>query len=342
MKKAFTLLELLVVLVIMGILATIATEVLLKVYKNYAITKVVNKLSFQTDLVLNIIGAKLENRVENSVIATECNATDNGCIEGNVTGFISISDLNESNAYKYPVVEWLSKDIYSKRGEWNSTIKRIIPGWAGFVDLKNTKINNPNGGDYNISIPYSDMNITADIDTAYFQSWGLSLNPDNSTDVFQKEYTTLIFSGPDGRGDFIDINESYGWYNTPAKNVYKITYINPDEIRVTEINHSNQATVYEGFFIVNGAKAIVPVYNPSTNDYNLTLFQNYFPWKGQKYFDIDGSHTDANSTLLATHVVQFKFKTQNGLLRLYLCIQNPSIDVGQNKKLTVCKERIVF
>ena len=332
MKKAFTLFELIVVMVIMGILATIATEILLKVYKNYELTKATNALLYKTDLVLNSLAAKLSNRIDNSVIATECNATNNDCEKGNIKGFISLNDLNESDAYKYPVIEWLAKDIYSKRGEWNSTLKRIIPGWAGFVDLKKTQINNINGGDYNISIPYSDMNITADIISAYFNSWGIKVN--NENDLFNKEYATLIFSGPDGKGDFIDIYHSYGWYNTPAENVYKIIPITKNFIRVKEINQSDQATVYEGFFICKGAMAIVPVYNSKTNDFNLTLKQNYFPWKDQNY-------TDANSSILATHVTQFKFREENGLLRLYLCIQNPNIKIN-NSYLTVCKERIVF
>ena len=337
MKRAFTLFELVVVLVIMGILATIATEVLIKVYKNYSISKAANNLLYKTDLILNTIAAKLENRVANSVIATECNATNNGCRDGNVTSFISITDLTPANANRYPVIEWISKDIYSKRGEWNDTLKRVTPGWAEFVDLIETKINNSNGGDYNITIPYSDMNITADILSAYFESWNLPLNTANKYDVFDKKYGVLIFSGSDGRGDFIDINESYGWYDTAAKNIYKITVIDNTHIRVKELNQSNKATVYEGFFICNGARAIVPVYNKSTNDYNLTLKLNYFPWNHQKYFD-----NNVSEVLLAKHVVQFKFKEQNGVLRLYLCIQDPKIKVKENENLTVCKERIVF
>jgi prepilin-type N-terminal cleavage/methylation domain-containing protein len=79
MKKSFTLIEILVVLVIVGILATITTEILYKVYENYYISRTLNKLSFKTDAVLNNIAAKLTQRVPNSVIAVECNATNGGC-----------------------------------------------------------------------------------------------------------------------------------------------------------------------------------------------------------------------------------------------------------------------
>ena len=335
MKRSFTLIELIVTLVIMGILATIATEILLKVYKNYTITKSVNRLSFQTDLILNILGSKLENRIANSVIATKCNATNNDCINGNVSGFVSIDDLNGTNAHLYPVIEWLSKDIYSKRGEWNSTLKRVVPGWAGFVDLKKTYTYS-DGDDYNIDIPYSHISMIQKIDGNFTKSWDIS----GYNNVFENNLSVLIFSGPDGRGDFNDINHSYGWYkklypNNKAQKVFAIIDRNSTTIRIKAIDESNETTVYEGFFISNGAEAVVPSYNSSTNDYNLTFFQNYFPWKNQIY-------TDGNSSLLATHVVKFKFKNQNGLLRLYLCIQDPNIEVSQDKKLTVCKERIVF
>ena len=339
MKKSFTLIELIVVMIIMGILATIAVEILLKVSKNYVITKSQNRLAFEEDLIINKIAAKMENRIPNSVIATECNVTNNDCIKGNVKDFISIEELTEENAYKYPVVEWLEKDIYSKRGEWNGSVKRVLPGWGGFVDLKKTKKNA--NDDYNITIPYSKMSVIEEIDGNWSEEWGI----EGYNNVFENNLSVLIFSGSDGRGAFNDINHSYGWYetldsNNKAQKVFGIVKIIEDdrsntEIRVKTIDDTNDTTVYEGFFIVKGAQAIVPSYNSDTDDYNLTFFQNYYPWKKEDY-------TDANSSLLATHVVQFKFRQQNGMMRIYLCIQDPEVDVGDNEKLTVCKEKVVF
>jgi len=339
MKKAFTLIELIVVLVIMGILATIATEILLKVYQNYAITKATNALVYKTDLIINEIASKLQTRIPNSVIATECNATTNGCRDGNITDFISIEKLTQNNASKYPVIEWISKDIYSRRGEWNSTLKEVIPGWSGFVDLKKTQINSDNG-DYNITIPYSKMSVIQDIEGNFTKSWGI----DGYENVFENNLSVLIFSGADGRGAFNDINHSYGWYetldpNNTAQKVFAIKQIikddlNNTEIRIKDINESNETTVYEGFFISNGAEAIVPVYDSNYSDYNLTFYQNYYPWKDQNF-------TEGNVSVLATHVTQFKFKEQNGLMRIYLCIQDPNVKTD-NGNLTICKEKVVF
>ena len=339
MKKAFTLIELIVVLIIMGILATIAVEILLKVSKNYVISKAQNRLVFEEDLVINKIAAKLENRIPNSVIATECNVTNNDCKNGNVKGFISLQNLTENNAYKYPVIEWLAKDIYSRRGEWNSSFKRVLPGWAGFVDLKKTEKNA--NDDYNITIPYSKMSVIEEIDGNRTKTWGI----DGYNNVFENNLSVLIFSGPDGRGAFNDINHSYGWYetlypNNKAQKVFGIVKTIQDDrshtkIRIKTIDDTNDTTVYEGFFIVKGADAIVPVYNKNTQDYNLTFIQNYYPWKDENY-------TDGNRSLLAAHVVQFKFRQEGGMMGIYLCIQDPKVDVGNNQKLTICKEKVVF
>ncbi len=335
MKKSFTLIELIVVLIIMGILATIATEILLKVYQDYTITRARNALVYKTDLIINEITSKLQNRIPNSVIATECNVTNNDCINGNVLGFISVQNLTKNNANKYPIIEWLSKDIYSKRGEWDSQLKRVIPGWSGFVDLKRTQINKGDNN-YTIIIPDSNMSIVQEIDGNWTESWGIS----GYQNVFANNLSVLIFSGADGRGAFSDINHSYGWYETlyptnKAQKIFKIYKNSDDNITVTAIDDSNNTTVYEGFYIVNTAMAIVPIYDKNNSDYNLTFVQNYYPWKDQNF-------TDGNKSLLATHVTEFKFKEQNSLLRIYLCIQDPDVKINDNSYLTICKEKVVF
>ena len=342
MRRSFSLIELIIVLVLMGIIASISIEILLKVYKGYAITKASNKLIYKTDLVLNEIAAKLQSRVKSSVIADECNASNNDCKNGNIKNFISISNINPSNASKYPVIEWLNIAYYSKRGEWNDTLKKLIPGWSSFVDLRITENNdNSKTGDYNITIPYSNLNTIQDIEGSYFQSWGVA----GYNNVFENNLTVLMFSGPSGRGDFNDINHSFGWWekkypNNKAQKIFAITDIidgslENTKIRIKSIDDDNDSNVYEEFFILNGASALVPIYNESSNDYNITYINNYFPWKGEDY-------RDGNKTILATHVIEFKFKEESGLMSVYICIQDPSVKIDENENLTICKEKVIF
>ena len=334
MKKAFTLVELMIVIVILGILGTISVEILQNTFKSYIKTKELNKLAMKTDLTLNIIAAKLQNRIKNSVIAVECNATlpatdSNSCIYNGNKNFISIASLDPANSYKYPVIEWLYVSKYSKMGMWDESKKYIQPGWSGFIDLKKTQIGG--GDEYNISTPDSNFTIVRTIDTSWVNDWNVS----NSGNIFNDKIDVLIFSGSDGRGDFEDINSSYGYYGNTATRVFQIKNVIDDtDLNIKAITESNSTTVYEGYYIVRGAMAIVPVYDNNTHDYNLTLRLNYFPWNAENYMD-------GNETLLATHVTQFKFKEEGGVLRIYLCITSPQVKLT-DFNLTICKEKVVF
>jgi hypothetical protein len=333
MKKSFTFIELVIVIVILGILGTISIEILQKLANNYVMQKEMNKLSFKTDLVLNTIAAKLKTRIKNSVIGSHCD--DNGKPNGD---FKAVSELNGSSYYN--VLEWLSYSIYSKRGMWNSNLKKIQPGWSGFVDLKKTK--EYSGKDkYDISTPDSNFSIVQMIDGNWSDAWGIK----GSDNIFDNNISVLVFSGADGRGDFSDINNSYGWYEHNATRVFSIKKIDDTNLTLTAIDESNSTTVYEGYYIVNTAMAIVPV--KVGNEYNLTLRFNYYPWKGKHHYNgLDGNYTEGNVSILATHVTQFKFKEENGLLRIYICITSENAKLkeeeGEDYNLTLCKEKVVF
>ena len=347
MKKSFTLIEVLIVLVILGILATITTKILIKVYENYYYSKEYNRLAYQTDIALNLIASKLTHRVKNSLIAVKCDVNSSGCINGNIQAFDTlavVSDKNESERSQYKVLEWLGIDVYSQRGMWDDNLKEVTPGFSGFVDLNQTKVYP--GDEYNITSPDSNFSIVEDIDSNWTAQYGISGN------IFSNKYEVLIFSGNDDRGDFLDINTSYGFYkslypNCKATRVFKINsyrvFADPNnvpktELNITAVDESNSTTVYEKYYLVNSAYAIVPVANKDSSgniiDYNLTLFYNYYPWNSQIY-------TDGNESTIVSHVTQFKFRDQNGVVRILLCIDSPKIKFN-GEPITVCKEKVVF
>ncbi len=327
MKRTFTLIELIIVIVIMGILSTITFDIVSKLYTNYLRTKELNALSSRTDYALNVISGKMRSRIKNSVIATEINSSTYKPID-----FKSIQDLKGDDT-KYTALEWINQDYESKHGIYLDNLHNIQTGWSGFADLDTAVRTNDNPKEFNISFPDSNFTIVSEIDknvTGF------------SEDVFDNNVTVIIFSGNDGRGDLNDINHSYGWYRPKAGNkaqkVFRISqyYTNSDndtEVNITAIDDDNDSTLYEQYFLAHTAYSIVPKKTPE-GDYNLSFYYNYQPWRDQNY-------TDANETLLATNVTEFKFRESAGVVRIYLCIQSPETTLGDSN-LTICKERVIF
>ncbi|NOX16491.1 MAG: type II secretion system protein [Epsilonproteobacteria bacterium] len=252
MKRAFTMLELVFVIVIMGIAASIGAEIIAKLYENYIQTRSINKLQFQTELVLNQIAKRLTYRIKDSVIGEK---------NGGAT-IVGLSGADDT----YPVIAWIGKSYESSLGNTTTT------GWSGFVDLDSNETNATQ-----IKTNGSHLGYARDIINAL--SYGkIDINDTNST-----SHAVLIFKGKD------DYNVSkYGWNGAgtnDANYTYNIQVIGGELLKIKD---KNITTAYEQYNLAWSAYAIVPEGN-NTGDFNLTLKYNFQPWDGEKYSDANTS-----------------------------------------------------
>ena len=365
MKKSFTLIELIIVIVIMGILSTITFDILSKVYQNYIYTKETNKINEKINTVIEAISAKLKDRITHSVIVTKYPAKY-GDDDSDKVDFKYIGDLVDGDK-DYKILEWINKNIEAKNGMWDSNQKHIQTGWSGFIDLgyKSHKTQD-DPKEFNLTTINSNFDIVKLIDRNITASYG------ENVDTFENNITTLIFAGNDLGGDIVeDLNQSYGWYRNPDKNrtakaVFAIlnyevskdsNNIPSTEINITSIDENNDTTLFSRYFLTRTAYAIVPMENNETlpdgkkiNDYNLTLVYNYQPWKndwwnGKSNVNNDSNaHGEVNSTLIATHVTEIRFKKDvtTPTIRVYICIQSPDVEINSTRNLTICKEKAIF
>ena len=254
MKKAFTMIELVFVIVIMGIVASIGAEIIVKLYDNYLRTRSINKLQFQTELVLDQIAKRLTYRIKDSTIG-----------EDNNSNYVPLPDANSS----YTILAWIGKNYEGFLGESNGS--RVVPGWSGFVDLDSNETNatqiKTSGShlDYARDIIYALSYDTVDINT--------TAGPN----------AVLIFKGKD------DYNVSkYGW-NGSGTNDANYTY--NIEVNSTDVLKLNKlvTTAYEQYDLAWSAYALVP--EGSSDDFNLTLYYNFQPWDGDDYNSTDTKHS---------------------------------------------------
>jgi prepilin-type N-terminal cleavage/methylation domain-containing protein len=244
-RAAFTMIELVIVIVVMGIVASIGSDIIVNLYENYIKTKAINRLQAQSELVLNQIAKKLGSRVKDSVIARN---------DTTFLDYVTLTDANDS----YQILEWIGKDAESFNGIKN-------PGWSGFIDLDNPQTTNPT-----LKTIGSELNTTNSIIKSLSNNQVSLLQGDG----LQKP--AIIF-----KGNSIFNLDDFGWNGVDGNYTHKVSYtagLN-DVLNFEETNKPTE--IFEQYDLAWSAYAIVP--EGDQNDFNLTLHYNYQPWEDERY-----------------------------------------------------------
>jgi len=151
-RNAFTMIEIILVIVILGIVSMISANIIAHMYDGYMRSKVLHDLEQKTELAIDQIALRLQYRIKDTVIARDMYNPNN-------IRSLSAIDLNES----FGMMEWIGYDNASLLGEFNGTVS--IPGWSGFVDLYRTDTNKTQ-----IVTPGSDLKYAEN--TIYALSYG--------------------------------------------------------------------------------------------------------------------------------------------------------------------------
>ena len=152
MRRGFTLLEVIFVIVIMGVLSKFGVEVLYTTYENYIYSNTYNKLAGRSELALKQIANRLQYRIKDLTIARIDKSGQ----------AIAIGDASETTLKDATVLEWVGIDIDG----WRST---GTPTWSGLVDLNNLFTNkdslaspNSNAGKGAVFFIGSDVEVKGD------------------------------------------------------------------------------------------------------------------------------------------------------------------------------------
>lgn len=103
MKKAFTLIELILVIVILAILSLIGTNIYTNVYKNYLTSKIVDEVEDKTQLALDQIASRLSDRVKQATIGRKSSNRDD---------FVLVYDSRLQQ--DHDILEWIGQSTQSR------------------------------------------------------------------------------------------------------------------------------------------------------------------------------------------------------------------------------------
>ncbi|WP_373033500.1 type II secretion system protein [Sulfurovum sp.] len=227
-RLAFSMLELIFVIVILGIVASIGSEVIAKVYESYIVQRAQHRASVKTQLALNQIATRLRYAIPDTVIRK---LTKTGASEL-LSDYMSLDTTGEG----YTVLQWVAYDGDSFEAITSNanTGAGRRPGWSGFCDLNSstsTSISTPAsnftltnaiqsnlGGSGTFAI-YFPNNSTAYYGTGSGQTITLGTAATRISERYKLAWTSyaLVVEDDDGDGKF-DLNLYYNFSPTVGTN----------------------------------------------------------------------------------------------------------------------------
>jgi len=304
LKKAFTIIELIITMVILSIVASITSGLIAKAYKGYNQTNSIHKANLKLEIALSSIINRLEYAIDGTIVKRKSPT--------------EIEIINKA-PFDYSILEWVG---YDKDGfEANDHIgtsdptPKNQPAWSGFCEIKKNS-------DTTISTPGSDLRF-ADRVIAILSNHSAGLSTTYSNTV------ALFFPG---NYDYTNIGYKNTDLNTSMLGLIKTRHFNDELILSTPIKR-----IVEHYKLAWSAYAVVPTnFNTTDKTFDLVLRYNFRPWKSEYY---DTTEIVNNQKLLATNVTVFKTYATENRIHIKLCIKEK---YGINKNASICKERVVF
>lgn len=304
-RSAFTLIELVMVIVVFGIIASIGAEIITKMYENYLRTRAINRLQSQTEITLEQVAKRLQYRIKDSVRASN----DNG------SSWLALPDQNVTKGYD--TIEWIGISNESFLGEHNGT--SVVPGWSGLIDMDS---NTTKLGTRTLETPGSRLDMARDIILA-LTNGDVDMNNEGG------DLPALIFKGAK---PLYNVNNYYteggNTYTTHVSRSTNTTFHIPVDDNLTDGN------LFEQYYLAHSAYALAPV--GAADDFNLTLYYNYQPWEGETYTP------NGTPTVLAEHVSTFRIRQDGDSIRIKLCIHDANQSIASNFDFSACKEKVIY
>jgi len=312
MKKAFTLIEVIVTIAILGILSAGTFVALKHLYLRSAKSKAISELSFSSQIVVDQIAALLYQRVPASTIGSN-SAGD----------FRPIDQIYDAN---YTILEWIGVDAeaYTKGA------------YSGFIDMDASDKNRGAGG---TAVSF-DVNET-DINNTFSDKFGHARVNNDIALVFSGSFDDSSLSASN------NFNTSFGWYNPDHNLTYTFTIAKNDN-NIT-FTFPGPQEIYERYYLVDSAYAVarkVDLPNPCAllnatahrNDDNdtLYLFLDFRPWQGETLC----TNVRGRIVPLAENVKGFQAGVINN--NLYFNISLEKEIRGSENNITISKEKVVF
>lgn len=303
-KKAFSMVELVFVIVVLGIVASIGSQIIVQVYESYIMQRAVHRSSIKTELAITQLVNRLTYSLPRTVIAR------------NGANFLPIESIPAGDNV-HTTLEWIAydNDGFSAVDTSPTTGAGRRPAWSGYADVTASSIDA-------LSTPGSRLSALDTIIKNLSKNAGGVANSGiaNSAILFPDTYDAYTVGYAGG---------------ISAENIHRVSGQTGDT--VLDLVNKASRTVKEHYKLAWTAYAIVPENQhtmPGTEGdvWDLRLYYDYQPWENESY-------TNGKSQLLIRNVSVFNFTGSGSSIRLKLCQRE---NVGTGVTVNSCKEKAVI
>ena len=304
MKKAFTLVELLFVMVVLAIIAGVGTDILRSLFDNYAVTAQIHRLESVANNAADMIATRLEKRVpQTTAIET---STDTGA--KNYEPLSAIDAKNGKLVFFRKAYELERNFISAKNGGVEA------PRISGFINDLKTTTTGDNG------------NFT---DTVEFTSIGAADLKLDEYELFFSNDSSLLYENKSNHfGRYYSGNKSFAYQCTQGKLEFQGDKFTLDRsacpASTSTIIRPSMAALIHKYYL---SKEIDKIY--LDNDKNLYL----------ETCNINGAN--CKKSLLATGVSTFRFSALGSDPNIASTIVFKLCLVENDGKAEACQSRIV-
>jgi prepilin-type N-terminal cleavage/methylation domain-containing protein len=312
-KRGFSLLEVITVILIVGIIGGGSVQIVANIYSAYSEKSTLNRADSSSLNGIHQVSRLIENRIEGSSIISKSG---------------TFSELNESEASGKDgfLLEWVGSDYDGFLGAWNSDYGAVLPMWNGFIDLEK---------EHNSSTIV--LGSENDLDTLQISIKNLS---NGSVDINSSSNPVALFFKT---GNYNNAMDGFGWYGSDSFGAYRVYNSGDNNWTSVDTNFSSsreKAIIYEQYQLSWSAYSLELKQDSSVTDrtvYHLNLNYNYRPWNGDTY-------SDGNSNRLLSGVSNLTFRKIGSTVHLVLCIDteypNRIDDSGEFSEL--CRRVVIY
>jgi len=308
------MIEVVFVIVVLGIVASIGSQIIVQVYESYIMQRAMHRTSIKTELAITQLVNRLTCSIPRTVIARQ---------NGENASFLPIESIPAGDTL-HTTLEWIGydNDGFVAVDSTPTTGTKRRPAWSGYVDVTASSKDI-------LSTPGSRLDALDGIIK------NLSKNASGTPNSGIADSAILFPDTYDAK----TVGYAGG---ISAENIHPVLAGSGTTLTLDPVAGGGSRTIKEHYLLTWTAYAVVPEpltanevlargFDQEDKIWDLKLYYDYQPWDGENY-------TNGKSQILIRNVSVFNFTGSGSSIRLKLCQRENIGEITVNS----CKEKAVI